>query len=187
MKHTGTVRIETDNLILRRFKMDDAETMFLNWAGDDEVTRYLTWPTHSDVEVSRYVISMWEKDYESLSSYQWCIELRELGQAIGSIGVVNLREDIDMVEIGYCIGKGFWGRGITSEALNALIYFFFEEIKVNRIEAKHDSRNIASGKVMEKCGLVREGEKRQGDKNNSGICDIFFYGLIRDAWKRTEQ
>jgi len=184
MKHTGTVRIETENLILRRFRIDDAEAMFRNWAGDDEVTRYLTWPTHSDVEVSRSIIVMWEKEYDSLSSYQWCIESKETGQAVGSISVVNLREDIGMVEIGYCIGKEFWGKGITAEALKALIYFFFEEVQANRIEAKHDSRNIASGKVMEKCGMVREGEKKQGDRNNMGICDIVFHGLIRADWKK---
>ncbi len=184
MKHKGTVRIETENLMLRRFKIDDAEAMYKNWAGDAEVTRYLTWPTHTDVEVSRKVIGMWEKDYESISNYQWCIELKELGQAIGSISVVSLKEDIAMVEIGYCIGKEFWGRGITSEALNALIHFFFEEVQVNRIEARHDSRNISSGKVIERCGLIREGMKKQGDKNNTGICDIVFYGLIRDDWKQ---
>lgn len=184
MKHLGTKRIETENLILRKFRMNDAEDMFKNWAGDDEVTRYLTWPTHSSVEVSKSVISMWEKDYNSLNNYQWCIELKEIDQAIGSIGVVNLKEDIDMVEIGYCIGKKFWGQGFTSEAFSALIPFFFEEVQANRIESRHDIKNPASGKVMEKCGLVKEGIKRQGDKNNSGICDVVFYGVVRDDLQR---
>lgn len=185
MKHSGTKRIETENLILREFRIEDAEDMFKNWAGDDEVTKYLTWPTHSSIEVSKSVTGMWEKEYNSLNSYQWCIELKKSGQAIGSIGVVNLNEDINAVEIGYCIGRKFWGQGFTSEALEALIPFFFEEIQVNRIEARHDLRNPASGKVMEKCGLIKEGMKPQGGKNNSGICDMVFYGLIRAVWKES--
>lgn len=187
MKHLGTKKIETENLILRKFWINDAEDMFENWASDDEVTRYLTWPTHLNVEVSKSVINMWEKDYDSLNNYQWCIELKEIGQAIGSIGVVNLKEDINSVEIGYCIGKKFWGQGFTSEALSALIPFFFEEVQANRVESKHDFKNPASGKVMEKCGLIKEGIKRQGDKNNSGICDIVFYGIVRDDWKQAEK
>ena len=187
MKHLGTKRIETVSLILRKFSIDDAEDMFKNWASDEEVTRYLTWPTHSSVEVSKYIISMWEKDNNSLNHYQWCIELKELGQAIGSIGVVNLREDINTVEIGYCVGKKFWGQGFTSEAFSVLIPFFFEEVQVNRIESRHDLNNPASGRVMEKCGLIKEGMKRQGDKNNSGICDVVFYGMGRDDWQRTKK
>jgi len=187
MKHLGTKRIETVSLILRKFSIDDAEDMFKNWASDEEVTRYLTWPTHSSVEVSKYIISMWEKDNNSLNHYQWCIELKELGQAIGSIGVVNLREDINTVEIGYCVGKKFWGQGFTSEAFSVLIPFFFEEVQVNRIESRHDLNNPASGRVMEKCGLIKEGMKRQGDKNNSGICDVVFYGMVRDDWQRTKK
>ncbi len=179
MKHLGAKRIETERLILRKFTIEDAEDMFKNWASDNDVTRYLTWPTHSSLEISKDVISMWEKDSDSLESYQWCIELKETGEAIGSIGVVHMMEDINAVEVGYCIGKKFWRRGITSEAFSALISFFFEETKVNRIEAKHDFNNPSSGKVMEKCGLIKEGVKRQGGINNTGICDMVIYGLVR--------
>ena len=117
MKHLGTKRIETEHLILRKFNTEDAEYMFNNWASDSQVTKYLTWPTHSNIETSKFVIGRWEKEYQSVNNYQWCIELKELRQAIGSIGVVNLKEDIDAVEIGYCIGRKFWGQGITTEAL----------------------------------------------------------------------
>ena len=184
MIHLGTRTIETQRLLLRRFAQSDAQDMFKNWAGDDEVTKYLTWPTHPSVEVSTCVIMIWEKEYELLRSYQWCIELKEIGEAIGGISVANLKEDIDAVEIGYCIGRKFWGRGIAAEALGALIPFFFNEMQVNRVEARHDRNNAASGRVMEKCGLMREGMKRQGDRNNTGICDVVFYGLLREDWLR---
>lgn len=184
MNHLGTKRIETERLILRKFTMDDAEDMYNNWAGDDDVTKFLTWPTHSNVDSSICVIGMWEKEYDSPDNYQWCIEFKEIGEAIGSISVVSLNEKTNAVEVGYCIGKKFWGQGITSEAFRALIAFFFEEMQVNRVESRHDSRNPASGKVMLKCGLLKEGMKRQADINNSGICDAVFYGLLKDDWNR---
>ncbi len=69
-------------------------------------------------------------------------------------------------------------KGITSEALKALIQFFFEEVKVDRIEAIHDPFNQNSGKVMMKCGLKYEGTKINGDRNNTGICDAAMYGIM---------
>ena len=57
MNHKGTVALETERLILRRFTIEDADAMFKNWASDAEVTKYLTWPTHTDVSVSQAVIS----------------------------------------------------------------------------------------------------------------------------------
>jgi len=178
MKNLGTKRIETKRLILRKFELTDADDMYKNWASDDKVTKFLTWPTHKDIEISRKVVEMWVKDYSEDNNYQWCIELKSIGEAIGSIGVVDYKENIEAVEIGYCIGSKYWGMGITTEALKALIEFFFEEVGVNRIEARHDPVNANSGKVMQKCGLKYEGTRIKADRNNSGICDVAMYGLI---------
>lgn len=178
MKHIGTKTIETDRLILRRFRLDDAKDMFNNWAKDDEVTKFLTWPAHSSVDVSLEVLSSWIENYTDDKFYQWCIELKETHQAIGSIAVVSLKEDIEAVEIGYCIGRKYWHQGITSEALKALIDFFFNQVRVSRIESRHDNLNPHSGKVMLKCGLKFEGIRIKADKNNTGICDVAMYGMI---------
>jgi len=186
MDHLGTVRIETDRTVLRRFTTDDAEYMFKNWAGDDAVTKYLTWPTHSGADESRRVIRMWEEKYGSPDNYQWCIELKSTKEAIGSISAVDVNEKLNAVEIGYCIGREFWGRGITTEALGALIEFFFEKVKVNRIAAKHDLNNPASGRVMQKCGLIKEGTLRQAGFNNTGVCDLVIYGLVKADRKKGE-
>lgn len=178
MRNLGTKTIETERLILRRFALSDAEAMFKNWASNDEVTKFLTWPTHKDVETSCRVLDMWVKDYSNDKYYQWCIELKSTGEAIGSIAVVDYKENIEAVEIGYCIGSEYWNQGITSEALSALIRFFFQEVGVNRIESRHDPRNPGSGKVMMKCGLKYEGTRIQADKNNTGICDVAMYGML---------
>lgn len=84
-----------------------------------------------------------------------------------------------MVHIGYCISKKYWNKGITSEAFERIIKFFFEEVKVNRIEAAHNEKNIYSGKVMLKCKLKKEGILRDALKDNSGITDSLIYSILR--------
>ncbi|OGO91766.1 MAG: hypothetical protein A2Y17_13495 [Clostridiales bacterium GWF2_38_85] len=182
MNHKGTVKLETERLILRRFELTDAEVMFKNWASDAEVTKYLTWPPHSDISVSKAVIDSWMKLYENLNHYSWAIVLKEIGEPIGSIAAVEQRDDIKMVHIGYCIGQKWWRRGYTSEALAELIRFFFEDVGVNRIESRHDPRNPNSGKVMLKCGLKYEGTMRQDDINNQGFCDSVRYAILADDY-----
>lgn len=179
MKHKGTQKIETERLILRPFRVTDAEQMFLNWASDSEVTKYLTWSPHGNADLTRKLLEDWIKQYENDSYYQWCIELNENSQAIGSIGVVKILDYIEAVSIGYCIGKKYWGKGIMTEALGAVIKFLFEEVEVNRIHAAHDTNNPASGRVMSKCGMKYEGTLIQAACNQQGICDVAIYGLIK--------
>lgn len=182
MTHKGTVTLETNRLILRRFTPDDAQYMCRNWASDPEVTKFLTWPTHSNVSVSKAVIGSWLPLYENLNHYNWAIVLKEINKPIGSIGVVQHRDDIRMVHIGYCIGKKWWNKGYASEALAELIRFFVEDVGVNRIEARHDPRNPNSGKVMLKCGMKYEGTMRQDDINNQGICDTVRYAILAEDY-----
>lgn len=181
MNNLGTVEIETERLLLRRFKKSDAADMFDNWASDNEVTKYLTWPSHSEIDVSKIVIDSWIRSYADEKSYLWAIELKSIGQVIGSISVVDYKENIESVEIGYCIGRIFWKSGYTSEALKALIEFFFNEVRANRVESRHDPRNCASGKVMLKCGMTYEGTRIMADKNNTGICDVAMYGIVKNT------
>jgi len=183
MKHLGTKRIETERLILRPFTMDDVEAMFHNWASDAEVTKYLTWPAHSSVEVSKMVLSDWVSHYGEDTYYQWAIVPKELGQPIGSISVVARNDAAELVHIGYCIGRNWWHQGYTSEALKAVMDFFFDEVGVNRVETRHDPNNPNSGRVMVKCGMKFEGTLRQSDRNNQGICDASWYGLLKGERK----
>lgn len=180
MKHCGTQRLETDRLILRRYVKEDAAAMYKNWASDKEVTRFLTWPTHSGQEISRGIIKDWVSQYSNECYYHWAIVLKENGDApIGDIAVVDMKENISMAHIGYCIGRAWWHRGIASEALKAVMDFLFDAVDVNRIEARHDPGNPNSGKVMKKCGMKYEGTLRSADRNNQGVCDACYYALLK--------
>ena len=178
LTHKGTQTIETPRLILRRAVRKDADAMFRNWASDPEVTKYLTWPTHSTVDISKRVLDSWIKEYKKDDYYQWMIVLKELGQPIGSISVVRQNDAVAEAEIGYCIGKHWWHQGIMTEALTAAIDFFFEEVGANRVEACHDPNNPHSGAVMAKCGMIFEGTQRQAGINNQGLCDLSWYAIL---------
>jgi len=182
MEHKGTVRIETERLILRRFESDDAKAMFDNYASNPNVTKYLTWPTHSSVDVAQWVVNDWVSHYAEPNYYQWAIVPKDFGQPIGSIAAVKVQDDIAMVEIGYCIGEKWWGQGIVTEAFRALIPYFFEKVGANRIQARHDSQNPASGRVMQKSGLTYEGTLRKADVNNTGIVDACMYSILKDEY-----
>lgn len=163
--------------------MEDAEAMYKNWASDEEVTKFLTWPPHSSVEVTKVVLKDWIDNYKEDDFYQWAITLKEYGdEPIGSITVVEKNEKVNMVHIGYCIGKRWWNTGVTSEALKALINYFFKEVGINRVESRHDPNNPNSGKVMMKCGMRYEGTVRQADINNQGICDYSMYGILAEEY-----
>jgi len=93
MNHKGTVTLETDRLILRRFSVEDYEQMYSNWASEDKVTEFLTWPTHSSQEISKMVLESWVPQYEKMDYYHWGIELKETGELIGSLAAVDVFEN----------------------------------------------------------------------------------------------
>ena len=185
LNHKGTKTIETDRLILRQFTMEDAEPMFRNWANDDEVTKHLTWPTHSDVEVTKMVLSDWTSHYAKPDFYNWAIVLKENGgEPIGNISVVRINHNTECAAIGYCMSRAHWRKGVMPEALKAVVDFLFDEVGFNRIEAEHDVNNPASGRVMEKAALRYEGTLRQSGRNNQGIVDLVWRAILRSDWEK---
>ncbi len=120
--------------------------------------------------------------YENDNFYKWAIVLKGTGEPIGSISIVRINEKTNSVDIGYCIGFKWWNKRIVSEAFSSIISFVFEEMHVNRIEARHDSNNPNSGKVMIKCGLKYEGILRQSDYNNQGVVDAVYYSILASEY-----
>ena len=182
MHHLGTKRIETSRLILRPFVLEDAEAMYHNWASDPEVTKFLSWPHYQSVDTAHEILKIWTNQYSDNTFYQWAVELKEIHEAIGSISVVNYDDRVDMAEIGFCIGKNWWGQGIMTEALNAVMAYLFEEVGAQRIEAGHDPNNPASGAVQRKCGLKYEGTLRRSIRSNQGITDKVVCAILKEEW-----
>lgn len=154
-------------------------TSYQNWASDKEVTKFLTWSAYTSLDIAIHILNELTTSYEKPDFYQWAIVPKNLNEPIGSISVVSINEKTQMAEIGYCIGRPWWNRGITSEALSAVINFMFDQVGANRVQAKHDVNNPHSGLVMKKCGMKYEGALRSADVNNQGVCDVSIYALLK--------
>ncbi|MCR5726223.1 MAG: GNAT family N-acetyltransferase [Lachnospiraceae bacterium] len=179
MNKAGTQTVETDRLILRQFRIEDAEDMFENWASDPEVTKFLTWPPHTSVDITKGLLNEWVSRYEDDGYFNWVMELKENGKAIGNISVVNLNEKVESADIGYCMSRAYWGKGLMPEALKAVMDYLFDVIGLNRVAACHDANNPKSGRVMDKAGMKLEGILRSAGINNLGICDKVWHATIR--------
>lgn len=182
MIHKGTVHLETERLILRRYVLEDAEAMFRNWVNDPDVTRFLTWQPHGSIDVTRKILLSDIAKYEDLSHYQWAVMPKSLTEPIGGINVVRTDESCHCFEIAYRMGKAWWNQGFASEALTAVIKFLFEQVGANRIAATYDTRNPNSGAVMRKCGMSYEGTLRQSGYNNQGIYDAAYYSILAEDY-----
>ncbi len=183
MKHVGTNTIETARLVLRRLELADAETMFNNWTSDENVTRFLRWDAHKNIDDTKKMIQQWVDNYQYGDTYYWGIYLKN-GEMIGSIGI-TITSEYDMKgELGYKLGSCWWNLGYSSEAVKAVIDYMFCNTDIERIDAYCSVENLASRKVMEKAGMCYEGLLQHYYKTRNVFHDCTIYGIIRDEWKK---
>ena len=156
MELIGTKNLETDRLILRKVKKEDAIYAYNNWCNSDKVAKYVTWDKHASIEVTKELYEIWEKEYECLDTFRWIVELKDTHELIGTIDVMGKKYfKYDVCEIGYCYGDEFWNKGYATESLKRVMEYLFEEVDFKVIYANHMSKNPASGKVMEKAGMKK--------------------------------
>jgi len=179
MNNLGTKRLITERLILRKFTDNDAKDMFTNWSSDSEVAKFLSWKEHYNIKVTQDYIESLNEQYKSHETYIWAIELKEIGQVIGSISA-SCNQEAESVHISYCIGRHWWNQKTTKEALIALIEFFMKEVGVNRIESCNAIRNVSAAKVLRGCGFQVEGTSRQSYLSKQGLSDITWYAIVRE-------
>ena len=97
MKSFGTIKLETDRFILRRFCIADAKDMFSNYASNHNVTKYLSWKAHESIKESETLIKIWEEEYNSNDFYQWAIVSKDEDKVIGGISIVNIWKEFEKV------------------------------------------------------------------------------------------
>lgn len=188
INHKGTKILETNNFILRPFTLHDVMDMYYNWASDKEVTKFLTWEEHCDINKTKMVISSWKNSYINNDYYNWAIEEKESGNVIGSINLMNLDNINENCEVGFCIGKKFWNRGIMAEVLPLVLDFAFNEVKFKRITARRHIENIASGMLLKKCKFIYEGTLRKIVKDNKGkLVDCKYYSILKSEYANNDK
>ncbi|MCK5129576.1 MAG: GNAT family N-acetyltransferase [Clostridiales bacterium] len=150
INHIGTNTIETERLLLRKFRISDSTDMLKNWIADEVVQGGYGEPVYQTYEEVAELLDRWVKNYKNGNFYRWAIILKETNENIGQIGFCRVYDKYDAVEIEYCLGQRFWGLGYATECVNAIIKYCFESIKLNEIEAFHRKKNIRSGKLLTK-------------------------------------
>ena len=181
MKAIGTQMLQTERLILRRFVESDAEAMFQNWASSAKNLTYVTWDPHPDVEVTRNSIRNWVASYPNPNYYKWAICLKENPeQVIGDISIVEMNEKDSSCEIGYILGKNYWGRGMMTEALKAVLDFCFTQAGFQKVRARYASLNPASGRVMEKAGMSYLKTIANRVERKDYVADLIYYQISRE-------
>lgn len=126
-----------------------------------------------------YIIEVFD-GYKSNDTYQWGIELN--GVLIGSISIVNVDDYDQKATLGYCLARKFWSNGYMTEAVKAVLQYMFADIGLNRIEASHSTHNIASGRVLEKVGMLLEGQSKDYYFCNSGSQDSRLFGVTKEQF-----
>ena len=179
-------KLESNRLILRKLKIEDAEYVFKTWTSDEETTKYMRWSTHKTIEETKQWILYEETNCESGMNYTWGIELKETGKLIGSLGA-NYKEDEDRYEIGYIIAKEYWRKGYTTEATKCMMNYLTNELGIKKFMALHSKQNPASGAVMRKIGMRYVGDACYEKFDKSAIMESKKYYLdIEDNIKKAK-
>ena len=142
--------IETERLILRFLRMEDADAVYQGWASDPRVTQYLTWKAHTDLSQTRRMLSKWIAFYPFPDFWRWGIERREDHALIGTVGVTNLRQGNPVIS--YVLGERYWGFGYMTEVLKAVADVLFAH-GYHMLIAEAIEGNVASNRVLQKCGF----------------------------------
>ena len=173
--------LETPRLRLRKLTIRDAQDIF-DYSQDAQVARYVLWDAQRNLSEARGYIRYMLRKYRMGDPASWGIEWKENGRIIGTIGFMWIQKENAAAEVGYSLSRGYWNRGIMTEALEAVLRHGFRTMNLNRIEAQHELPNTASGAVMRKCGMRHEGTLRQRLMNKGKFVDVELYAILRSDY-----
>lgn len=175
--------LHTERLLLRAPEPADAAAMFPIMA-DPEVVRYFGAPPMASLEEAHERIAGIRTAFAAHEGVRWAITLREDGTFLGTCGFWRLIKPHFRAEIGYELGRAWWGRGLMTEALRAALRFGFAQMGLHSVEATIDPPNVASRRVLEKLGFVQEAYFRENyyDPASNSFGDSAVFSLLRSRW-----
>ena len=174
------VSLESEHITLREFQKDDFDAVH-SYASDPEVVKFMSWGPNTAVETRRFIQrTIQSQIIKPRTSYDLSIVFD--GQLVGgcSLTIYSLMDR--RAEMGYCIRRDHWGRGIGTKVAAMLIEFGFKDLDLHRIEAKCDPENHASYRIMEKNGMHREGILREEKDIHGEWRDSYIYSILRQEW-----
>lgn len=178
---TDPPTLETDRLWLRKIAVSDADDMYA-YSSDENVTRFLMWDPHPDPLYTDKYIRYLQERYAVGDYYDYAIVLKDTGRMIGTVGFTSFDLPNASAEIGYVVSPDYQGCGYATEAVNAIVAFGFERCALSRISAVCMKENVASLRVMEKCGLKREGLLRKAVHAKGEVRDVYLSAITDDDY-----
>ncbi len=181
MEPFDKVILKTERLLIRPLVESDADSIFSIYS-DSETMRYWNTEPWDDFSKSKELI---QKDIKALLSGSYLrlgIETKNGSELIGNCSLFSFNEQCKRAEIGYILGRLFWGQGFMKEALTALIDYAFNILLLHRIEADIDPGNMASARILNRLGFNKEGHLKERWIVNGEIMDSDLFGLLRHEW-----
>ena len=170
--------------MLRALTPEDAGAIFA-YASNPEVSRYVLWEPHRSLEDAQAFLELTTSRYESGDAPDWGMIYKGDGRLVGTCGFVEWEREHARAEVGYVLARAYWGRGLATEALGAMISFGFgRRMDLNRIEARCIAENIASARVMQKAGMRHEGTMRQREFIKGAYRDMKLYAILKGEYCR---
>ncbi|MCL1885043.1 MAG: GNAT family N-acetyltransferase [Defluviitaleaceae bacterium] len=164
--------LRTEHLILRKFSKYDAEDMY-EYAKDARTAEFMTWEPHKSIEETKEVL------FNFFLSKAGIYAIEYENKCIGCIDIRIIPEH-EKATFGYVLNRKFWGRGFMTEALSAVLKVCFEKLELNRVESTHYVGNEGSGRVMEKCGMKKQGIGIREQKIRGIFRDLVHYAILKE-------
>lgn len=177
-----TPTLDTPRLRLRPFEDADAGDLFALHSSA-YVLRYWDAPPWKERARAEGFIAACRQMAEEGSGARLAVERARDGVFIGWCSLRQWDPVYRSASLGYCFDDAVWGHGYATEASRALLTWAFETLDLNRVEAETDTRNLASARVLEKLGFMREGTLRENCIVSGEVSDSWIYGLIRREWR----
>ena len=169
--------LETERLLLRRVVIEDVNEIFA-LRSDQEVMKYIPRPLVKTTEDALAHIAMIDEKIDSNEGINWAITLKDNPKLIGLIGHYRIRPEHFRAEIGYMLLPEYHGKGIISEAIQEVVKYGFDKMKLHSIEAIIDPENFASEKVLQKNGFVKEAHLKENEFFEGRFLDTVIYSIV---------
>jgi len=176
------LKINSQRINLRTLRKSDAFSIYEN-AKDRDISRYTTLPSPYKLKHAEEFVRQTHQNLRKKSAYELGIEDPQTEGIIGMISLMKINYESKNAEVGFWLGKKYWGQGLTKEALHLILNFGFRKLKLRRIYARVMHPNVTSAKLLEKVGFKLEGRMRKSFFRNGRYYDELRYGLLREEYR----
>lgn len=178
--------LQTERLVLRQITESDGEATFRIFA-DDRVTEYYAWDTFTSVEQGHELAAKTAGQFRSREALRWGLVLPESPEIIGTCGYTQWNQDHRYAILGYDLARPYWGQGLMSEAVAAVMQLGFERMSLHRVQATVMAGNAASIRLLERAGFSHEGVMRERMLHRGTFHDLWMFGITQAEWLHTRR